>query len=79
MRKAAVFAFKRESEHLCAVVIEANPPHTKITPTTGQDGSEVWLTLGCAAQDFSKASPSDTLDAPLSELISWVFDEEDPV
>ncbi|WP_157673138.1 hypothetical protein [Curvibacter sp. AEP1-3] len=79
MRKAAVFAFKRKSEHLCAVVIEANPPHTKIIPTTGQDENEVWLTLRCAAVDFSKAAPSDTLDAPLAELISWVFDEEDPV
>lgn len=75
MRKAAVFAFKRESEHLCAVVIESEPPHIKLFPTTGHDPEEVWLTLRCAAVDYSKGAQSDTIDEPLSELIQWVFDD----
>ena len=74
MRRATVFAFKRESEHVCAVVIESEPPHTKIFATTGHNQDEVWLTLRCAALDFSKGVRSDTLDSPLSELIEWVFE-----
>lgn len=74
MRKAAVFAFKHESEHLCAVVIESDPPHTRILATTGQDEDEVWLTLRCAAIDFAKGARSETLDATLSELIEWMFE-----
>ncbi len=74
MRRATVFAFKRESEHICAVVIESEPPHTKIFTTTGHNQDEVWVTLRCAAVDFSKGARSDTLDSPLSELIEWVFE-----
>lgn len=76
MRKAAVFAFKQSSEHVCAVVIESAPVYTKVFSTTGQDQNEVWQTLRCAAVDFIKGAPSDTLDSPLSELIAWLFDDE---
>jgi hypothetical protein len=37
MRRASVFAFKRKSEHTCAVVIESEPPHTKMFATTGHN------------------------------------------
>ncbi len=73
MRKAAVFAFKRESEHLCAVIIESDPPYTRIFPTTGNDPEEVWLTLRCAAVDLAKGARGESLDSPLSELIEWAF------
>lgn len=73
MRKAAVFAFKRESDHLCAVIIESAPPYTRIFTTTGNDPEEVWLTLRCAAVDLAKGARSESLDSPLSELIQWAF------
>lgn len=73
MRKAAVFAFKRESEHLCAVIIESAPPYTRIFTTAGNDPEEVWLTLRCAAVDLAKGARSESLDSPLSELVEWAF------
>lgn len=73
MRKAAVFAFKRESDHLCAVIIESAPPYTRIFTTTGNDPEEVWLTLRCAAADLAKGARSESLDLPLYELIQWAF------
>jgi len=73
MRKAAVFAFKCESDHLCAVIIESAPPYTRIFTTTGSDPEEVWFTLRCAATDLAKGARSESLDSPLSELIKWAF------
>ena len=51
-RRACVLAFKKDAEHLCAVVIEAAMPHVKLYPTTGQDSEEIWQTLRCATADF---------------------------
>ena len=51
-RRACVLAFKKDSEHLCAVIIEADVPHLKLYPTTGQDSEEIWQTLKCATTDF---------------------------
>ena len=64
MRKAAVFAFKRDGACLRGHH-QAEPPHTKIYTTTGQDQDEVWATLRCAAIDFTKGVSNDTLDSPL--------------
>lgn len=75
MRKASVFAFKRGAEHVCAVVIEFDPIHTKIYTTTGLDSEEIWSTLKCAALDFVSDAHNDATDMPLADLIEWVFDE----
>ncbi|MFZ3084277.1 hypothetical protein [Rhodoferax ferrireducens] len=74
LRRASVFAFERDNDHVCAVVIESDPIHVKFYPTTGQDSNEVWETLRCAAVDFLKGSDSDLEGLGLSDLIHWVFD-----
>lgn len=74
MRKAAVFALKRDMNHIYLVVIEAEPPYTKIYTTTGQIQTNVCKTLRCAAGDFARNAQSDVFNSPLSELIKWVFD-----
>lgn len=74
MRRAAVFAFKRETEHICAVVIESDPLHTKIYTTTGLDAAEIWTTLKCAALDFVNDAHNEALDMPLTDLIELIFD-----
>lgn len=74
MRRAAVFAFKCATEHVCAVVIESEPLHTKIYTTTGQSEFEMWTTLKCAALDFVKGAHNEALDSPLSDLIRWIFE-----
>ena len=51
-RRACVLAFKKDAEHLCAVVIEAAVPHVKLYPMTGQDSEEIWQSLRCATSDF---------------------------
>lgn len=74
MRRATVFAFKCATEHVCAVVIEADPVHTKIYTTTGLDSEEIWTTLKCAALDFVNDAHNETLDMSLADLIEWVFE-----
>ncbi|MDP3651680.1 MAG: hypothetical protein Q8R67_08360 [Rhodoferax sp.] len=74
MRRASVFAFKRDVEHVCAVAIESSPVHVKIYTTTGETSGEVRDTLRCAAVDFLRGSTSDLETSSLSELIHWVFD-----
>lgn len=60
MRRAAIFALKRKSKHWHIVVIESEPPHTKIYPaTTRQD--EAFAKMRWAAIDFAKVDQSDTL------------------
>ena len=73
MRRAAVFAFKYENEHVCAVVIEASPPHTKIYATTGHSADEVWDTLKCATVDFVSGTHDPELAEDLSAAIRWIF------
>lgn len=73
MRRASVFAFKRNSEHLCAVAIESSPTHVKVYPTTGKDAEEVWETLRCASVDFLRGARSDLKTTSLSKLIHWAF------
>lgn len=70
-RRACVLAFKKDAEHLCAVIIEAAVPYIKLYPTTGQDEEEVWRTLRCATSDFL-ARP-DTDFASVSSLIEDSF------
>jgi hypothetical protein len=70
-RRACVLAFKKDAEHLCAVVIEADRPHIKLYPTTGQDAEEVWQTLRCATSDFLTHRENDC-DC-LSNQITWSF------
>jgi hypothetical protein len=42
LRRASVFEFKRGEEHICSVVIESEPVHRQLYPTTDQDSAEVW-------------------------------------
>ncbi len=70
-RRACVLAFKKDAEHLCAVVIEAELPQVKLYPTTGQDSEEIWHTLKCATSDFL-AKPEVEFES-LSAQINWVF------
>lgn len=70
-RRACVLAFKKDSEHLCAVVIEADVPHVKLYPTTGQDSEEIWKTLNCATTDFL-ARPETNFES-VSLLIEDAF------
>ena len=73
LRRASVFAFKRESEHVCAVVIESTPAQIKLYPTTGQDSDEVWKTLSCAVVDFLRGPDRQPESMSFSQLIQWVF------
>jgi hypothetical protein len=60
MRRAAVFVFKRNTTHAYAVIIESEPPYTKIySATTGQ--SKASTTMRWAAVDFTKNNQSDAL------------------
>jgi hypothetical protein len=70
-RRACVLAFKKDSEHLCAVVIEADVPHVKLYPTTGQNAEEVWQTLRCATSDFLARPETDS--ESLASLIEDAF------
>lgn len=70
-RRACVLAFKKDAEHLCAVVIESDVPHVKLYPTTGLDFDEIWQTLRCATTDFL-TRPEVGLES-LSNQITWVF------
>ncbi len=73
-RRACVLAFKKDAEHLCAVVIEADKPHIKLYPTTGQDAEEIWQTLRCATTDFL-ARPKIAYEL-LSFLIEDAFETD---
>lgn len=73
MRRVALFAFKKSEEQICAAVIEAEPPYTKIYAVTGQDADEVWATLRCATIDLAKGMQSDTHESKLTDLIYWIF------
>jgi hypothetical protein len=68
-RRACVLAFKKDAEHLCAVVIEADVPHVKLYPTTGQDVEEIWQTLKCATSDFLVRPETDF------ELVSLLIED----
>lgn len=68
-RRACVLAFKKDSEHLCAVVIEADVPHIKLYPTSGQDSEEIWQTLRCATADFLARPETDF------ELVSCLIED----
>jgi hypothetical protein len=70
-RRACVLAFKKDSEHLCAVIIEAVVPHVKLYPTTGQDSKEIWQTLNCATTDFLARPETDS--ESLASLIEDAF------
>jgi hypothetical protein len=73
-RRACVLAFKKDAEHLCAVVIEADVPHVKLYPTTGQDSEEIWQTLKCATTDFLAKLEVDF--EPLASQIKSIFETE---
>lgn len=68
-RRACVLAFKKDVEHLCAVIIEADVPHVKLYLTTGQDSEEIWQTLRCATSDFLVRPESDF------ELVSLLIED----
>jgi hypothetical protein len=68
-RRACVLAFKKDAEHLCAVIIEADVPHVKLYPTTGQDSEEIWQTLKCATSDFLVRPETDF------ELVSLLIED----
>jgi hypothetical protein len=74
MRRAAVLAFKCATEHVCAVIIEFDPIHTKIYTTTGLGNAEIWATFKCAALDFVNDAHNDATDMSLADLIEWVFE-----
>lgn len=71
LRRASVFALKRDQEHVSAVFIESLPVYMKLYPTTGDDPEEVWQTLRCAAGDFICGRDSES--ANVAELVNWVF------
>lgn len=73
LRRVAIFALKRESRHICIVVIESEPPaHTMQYDTTGQNLEELWSrTLRCAADDFIGGALNEAIDSSVSELIRW--------
>jgi hypothetical protein len=73
-RRACVLAFKKDAEHLCAVVIEAVGPHIKLYLTTGQDAKEVWQTLRCATEDFL-SRPEGEFE-PLASQVKSAFETE---
>lgn len=74
LRRASVFAFERGDDYVCSVVIESDPVHIKFYPTIGQDSSEVWKTLRCAAVDFLKGSDIEPKGTRFVDLIHWFFD-----
>jgi hypothetical protein len=74
LRRASVFAFERDDDHVRAVVIESEPIHVKLYPTTGRGSEEVWKTLRCASVDFLKGPNDDLEERSLADLIHWVFD-----
>jgi hypothetical protein len=73
LRRVAVFALKRDREHVSLVIVEAAPVHMKFYPTAGNDPEEIWATLQCASSDFllRPESPGEQL----GKLIFWIFDE----
>ncbi len=71
LRRAAVFALKRNGEHVSLVIIESSPIHVKLYPTTGIDPQEIWATLQCATGDFL-ARPESGL-ACIDEVVNWAF------
>ena len=72
LRRASVFAVKRDRDHVSAVFIESSPVHLRLYPTTGDDPEEVWRTLRCAAGDFICRQEPENVN--VAELINWVFD-----
>ena len=54
IRRACVLAFNNGDEQVCAVVVDSEPVHMKLYPTTGQDSDQVWMTLRCAPGDFRR-------------------------
>ena len=73
LRRASVFSFSRDDEHVCAVIIEFEPVHIKLYPATEQKTDEVWQTLRCAAADFLKGQSHDLRNSSLLDLIHWAF------
>jgi hypothetical protein len=52
LRRAAVFALRRDRTHASIVLIESLPVHVKLYIMSGDNPQEVWSTLQCAAADF---------------------------
>jgi hypothetical protein len=72
LRRIAVFALRRDAEHVSAVFIEAAPVHVKLYATTGKGPDEMWRTIGNAAADFIHRRES--LGAVFAKEIRWIFD-----
>lgn len=73
LRRACAIAFKQGDEHICAVLVEAQPLHCRIYPDSGND-EQVWALLRCAAQDFVTAQAANREQPRLIDEIAWVFD-----
>lgn len=74
LRRACVLAFSAQGDHLCAVLIEAEPVYTKLYPTNGKDADEVWQTLRCAAVDFSARREGE--EETLEQQVRWMFESD---
>ena len=74
LRRACVIAIKRDAEHICVVLIEDEPIQFRLYPTTGQDPSEVWATLRCAASDFLARPKTLGENVNLIDEVRWIFD-----
>jgi len=72
LRRACAIAFKQGDEHICAVLVEAQPLHCRIYPVSGDD-EQVWALLRCAAQDFVAAQVANREQPRLIDEIAWVF------
>lgn len=72
-RRACILAFKKDREHLYAVIIEARPPYTKLYTTTGENTDEIWLTLRCATTDFLARPVHAAENETLSQGVLWAF------
>lgn len=72
LRRAAVFAIKRDNDHISVAVIESESTFIKQYLTTGQSNCEVWQTLQCAAVDYVFTSQPES--EKISNLIHWIFD-----
>jgi hypothetical protein len=67
MRRAAIFALKRDSQYLHIVTIESEPPHIKIHTATALGKDNIWATLRFAVIDLINGMQSDTLNSTLAK------------
>ena len=72
LRRAAVFALRREDEHASLVLIESSPVHMKMYATGGDDTEEVWRILSTAAIDF--VHRKEPVVGSVADEILWLFD-----